>query len=335
MVRSTIVEEFDERECADISCEVTLNEQSQRSRAIYTVVMGGYEKLREVTTTADDDVDAICFTDDATLTSATWQIRVVQPAFPSDSVRSQRLLKIRGHSSLDRYESTLYIDNAVRLDVPAGEILDDWLGDPNIDVALPLHSYRQTVLDEFDELVAAQYDDPARLYEQLLHYSEDHADVLEARPYWTAIVARRSNARVARCMAVWADHILRYSRRDQLSARVALGGADVVVKGVEIDNFESRYHAWPVDAGRKVEQGKTIRRIAGPLVADLRRLRRENEEVRQAEQRALAEVERLRVENSALGDIAAHRSEEVDHILASTSWRLSAPLRYRPWRKAN
>jgi Protein of unknown function (DUF616) len=302
---------------------------STNSRAIYTVLMGGYEGLKEVTTSADDHVDSICFTDDPTLTSDTWQIRLVKPSFPSDPVRSQRLLKIRGNELLDSYDTTLYVDNSVRLKVPAGTILDRWLEDPNVDIALPLHSYRETVLDEFDELIESRYDDPARLYEQLVQYSEDHAESLNSRPYWTAIVARRSNDRVRKSMAVWADHVLRYSRRDQLSARVALDSGNVSVNAVEIDNFTSDLHEWPVEVHRKVAQGKTSERVAGPLVADLRRLRRNLTKAQSAEESAVVDAANVRQRNVELEAAVRHYEAELAEFHASTSWRITAPLRFR------
>lgn len=299
-------------------------------RAIYTVLMGGYEGLKEVTTSADDRVDSICFTDDPTLKSDTWQIHLVTPAFPSDPIRSQRMLKIRGHERLREYESTLYVDNSVRLDVPAGDIIDSWLADPAVDIAVPLHSYRESVLDEFDELLAGHYDDPGRLYEQLIDYSEDHPEALEAKPYWTAIIARRTNPRVDAAMAVWADHVLRYSRRDQLSVRVALDGGDAVVRPIEIDNFASPLHAWPVEVHRKVAQGKFSGRIAGPMIADLRRVKRELEEASAVAAKAVTDAEALRTRNIELEGAVRGREHELRELRESTSWRITSPLRYRP-----
>lgn len=58
----------------------------------YTVLIGNYEPLNEQPVAADSDLPFICLTDDRALTSSTWTVVQVEPAFPMDPIRSQRLL---------------------------------------------------------------------------------------------------------------------------------------------------------------------------------------------------------------------------------------------------
>ena len=151
--------------------------------ATYTVLLGSYESLNEQEGLAERGDGAFyCFTDNRQLTSTFWEVHQVEPALPSDPVRSQRLLKIVGHELLRPFDTTFYLDNSVALKRPPSELVADWLTDPSLDIALPLHSYRESILDEFDELLNGRYDDPARLYEQLVHYAHDHPDSLTKRP---------------------------------------------------------------------------------------------------------------------------------------------------------
>jgi hypothetical protein len=223
---------------------------------MYTALFGDYEDLNETAAPDLGDVRAICFTDDPTLRSDFWEIQVVQPRFPFDLIRSARMIKILGHPLLDQFEQSLWIDNSVTLRVSPSELLDEWLAEA--DFALPRHSYRLSVLAEFDAVASRGYDDPTRVYEQLLHYSESAPDILQERPYWSAILARRKTDDVGAVMRTWAEHVLRYSRRDQLSLNLAVANPPFAVNAVELDNFASRYHQWPTHGGRRAGSTRSL-----------------------------------------------------------------------------
>lgn len=224
-------------------------------RALYTVLMGKYEQLNPLPDIARQGIDAYCFSDDRDLRSDTWTVVHVEPEFALDSVRSQRLIKILGHPLLDSYDETLFIDGTVRLTVNPNEILDSWLSDA--DLALPEHSFRATLEQEFAEVVADKLDSRERVTEQLGHYRKLFATTLNRRPLWTAIMARRRTATVEEFSRVWAEHILRYSRRDQLSVIVAAEISGVALARIPLDNHVSELHQWPIRSGLKNKVRKT------------------------------------------------------------------------------
>lgn len=217
-------------------------------RVIYTVLFGEYETLNELQV-EDPSVRAICFTDNPNLTSSTWEIIQIEKIFKNDPIRSQRLIKILGHPVLERFKEWLYIDNSVRLLKTPSLILNDYLR--SADLAIPTHSFRVSVTDEFHEVRAQSLDSPKRLDEQLQHYKMQFPSSLEIRPLWTGIIARRSSKQMQEWSEIWAQHVLRYSRRDQLSVIVALETVQVNFNRIEIDNFSSDYHQWPIHNNRK------------------------------------------------------------------------------------
>jgi hypothetical protein len=219
-------------------------------------------------------VPFICFTDDDSLTSSVWDLRVVTPLFPLDLQRSQRELKIRGCSETRGYDRTLYIDNSVTLKIPPRDFLDEWLEEH--DVAVPLHSWRDTVRDEFAAVVAAGLDDLARVSEQLETYSEIAPGVLDEQPLWNGMIARRNTPAVHQVMNRWFDEVLRYSRRDQLSANYIFANAPISLARMELDNHDSPVHVWGVDVGRKPRPPVAERppRLRSRLAARVRRAAR-------------------------------------------------------------
>lgn len=239
---------------------------------VYTVLLGGYDALLDQPVAVDSRADFICFTDDPDLVSETWQTHLVEPYLPQDLHRSSRVYKILGHDVLQQYDVTICIDASVLLRRTPEQIVDEWLT-PQVDMAFARHSFREQVLDEFDEVVRLNYDDRSRVYEQLTDYAMAYPDVLEASPQWGGLIVRRNTPEVARAMRLWYDHVLRYSRRDQLSLMVALLHGGATWRSLEVDNFDSEYQQWPVVTDRKVGLGKAPALPSGPLIAEVRRSR--------------------------------------------------------------
>ncbi|AXF76672.1 DUF616 domain-containing protein [Erwinia tracheiphila] len=216
------------------------------STCLYTGIFGGYEKLNELEgPVKKSKIKKICFTDDETLTSETWEIRLIKPAFPLDSVRSQRMVKVNAHKFLPEFRSSIYIDNTVMLTIDPLVLVDRFCKVNNI--SIPVHSYRDSVYQEFFEVADNGLDDSARIFEQLNHYQLIDADSLDRKPYWAGIIIRNHmNKDVISLMEEWYRNILRYSRRDQLSLVYSEITTGVGINKIVIDNLFSDFHRWPV-----------------------------------------------------------------------------------------
>jgi hypothetical protein len=97
----------------------------------------------------------------------------------------------------------------------------------------------------------------------------------------------------------WLRHVLRYSRRDQLSVNLALQRAGLLPHVRDFDNAASDYHSWPHPLGHDRSGIRRPSISLGPPEARLR-----------AAEQALAE------------QVAVS-----DALLTSRSWRLLAPAR--------
>lgn len=228
--------------------------KSIKKMCMYTVVFGNYEGLNELPPEiASANIPKICFTDDPSLHSETWEIRVVKPAFPMDSVRSQRIMKILPHRFLSEFDSSLYVDNTVRLKTNPIELIEHFCA--KNDVSVPIHSYREHVYEEFIEVARSGLDDAARVFEQMNHYQIINEKSLQSKPYWTAIMFRNHlKESVVELMENWYRQILRYSRRDQLSLNYSEIDSDVEINGINIDNYNSNFHEWPILTRRDVKK---------------------------------------------------------------------------------
>ena len=267
-----------------------------RRLCVFTTLIGQYEHLNEQPVAKRSTIPFICLTDDSELRSESWQITQVSPVFGMDPVRSQRDIKLRPHAHLPDFDASIYIDNSVLLTEPPERLVERHF--PPSGLCLPTHSYRDSLLDEFLEVARLGLDDQTRVFEQLNHYLVDFPEVLQERPYWNGIMIRdHRNAVVREMIEVWAAHVHRYSRRDQLSVNVVFRQTGFTPDVMEIDNFTSWFHTWPHHGGRDQEMG--MRRVVASLSPPVARIR---------------ELERMRVEQTqraeqALADLSAQHDE--------------------------
>ena len=312
-----------------------MTEVSGPRRVVYTVLYENYEDLLPQPQVRDSHIEAICFTDDPQLTSEDWHVVHVPRRLEGDVVRSQRALKVLFFEHLSQFDEILYIDNSVELKSSPEAILDHWLQD--YDIALIKHSFRKRLVDEFDEVARLNYDDVPRVHEQLWDYARTQPQLLEAKPLWTGIIARRNVPAVQAAMREWFEHILRYSRRDQLSLLWALSDRSIRINLLSLDNSESEWHRWSMSPSRRVAQGKRPPLPSGPMIADLLRseerladVLEENRTLREDLDRCLSELEAQRGENAKLFALTAELQKTRDQLAlieSSTTWRATAPIR--------
>jgi FkbM family methyltransferase len=234
---------------------------------VYTALIGdSYEEPNRHPFPQDDNCDYICFTNIPGLYSDNWNVVQVTPYFPRDNIRSARYLKIMGPLLLGDYEASLWIDNSVSLKKPPSQIIDEWLSDS--DFALPDHSFRSSIAAEFEAVESAGFDDPARIYEQLIAYANSYQQALLEKPFWTDIIARKHNDTNFSFLLRWWSHVLRYSRRDQLSFNFAAKEEHMNPKRILIDNHVSEYHVWPAikNRNRKLTSEKISNCLRIPLM---------------------------------------------------------------------
>ncbi len=264
---------------------------------VYTALFGAHEKLLEQDVATTSISRFICFTDDESLTSSTWEIVHVEPLFPADPRRSQRDIKIRGHELLHEADVWVYIDNTVRLKAPPEKVVDAWLGESDW---AAINQPQETLWEEFEKNRELSKDVESRLNEQLSDYSTHHRDALDSKPVWNGFFVRRNNDKVASFAELWFAHVCRYAARDQLSMMVALQQRPLALQRIDADT-KFGVHDWPHRDG-ETAKGKSYRH-ARP--SSLKSLAEQAEALRE-ENRRLAE-ENLRLGDKMLFGLAGTR----------------------------
>lgn len=238
---------------------------------VYTALLGGYEQLNEQPMANESDLRFVCFTDDPTLTSKSWEVVVVEPYFAEDLSRSQRFFKLLPHRHFPDVKRSLYIDNTIVLTKTPEQIISDHHRGAFTNF---YHSNRSTLIEEFSKVLQYGIDDTGRVYEQLNHLHNFAPEHLEGPVYWGAFMIRdHLKPDMIDFAERWWASVLRYSRRDQLSLPIALNQSGVQVNALEYGNKKSPFHRWPVAIHRQRFAPKfSAQRNMAPILLEKERL---------------------------------------------------------------
>ena len=287
---------------------------NEKAYCVYTAVLGGYEEINAQPVAHESKIEFLCFTDDAKAKSETWKIIRVDPVFPYDSIRSARTIKIAAHRYLPpEYSSSLYIDNSIKLKTIPAKIFRDFSLDDN-DLYLRKHSFREKVLDEYEEVLRVNYDNFNLIIEQLNVYSMIDPGLFNDKPIATGFILRNHNKRdVISMMEDWLAQVIRYSRRDQLSIYYVIRKQKIKINLLDLDSHSTAYYEWPTAQrfGRPAIEPSLSYSIEHNLQVDA--LKRKLEIINAA----LAEHEQT----------IQQLKQEVVFYANSKSWKITSPLR--------
>ena len=212
--------------------------------AIYTVLTGDKEPLgnpiaRLQTMHTDLKIDFICFTDEPTLASEVWQCRPLDTHYLPPE-KSSRRPKALPHEYLAEYDYSLYIDNICELRrLP---IKLDLQRSPGIEYVYRLyrHSTRKTLIEEAIAICSLGYDTAQNVINQLNSY-ERSLPLTAVSPIHTCTVLLRQHNHpdVVRHGRLWWDHILTFSKRDQMSFDFCRTKTKLQVNALEGTKFEN------------------------------------------------------------------------------------------------
>jgi len=284
-----------------------------KKTCVFTTLIGGYERLNEQPAAHQSNLDFLCFTDDPNLKSETWKIINVEPILPFDNFRSAKAIKICSHRYLKNYENSLYVDNSVLLKVPPELIFEDFSTE-KFDVCCIRHSYRETVLDEFEEVISSYFDKSNIIVEQFNTYSMINPEIFFQKPVWGGFLIRKHNkSEVIEAMEDWFVQILRYSRRDQLSINYILDKHKLDLNIIDLDNYHSKYHNWPtaIRYGDPIFKPSVFNNLESGM-----RIFAQNKKL----ERLTAE---LKENNRRINEL----KQQVEFYSQSKSWRMTKPFR--------
>lgn len=226
-------------------------------KAVYTFIFGDYDDLKSPAVVTPG-WDYICFTDDHTLRSDVWDVRV-SPRRRSDRQLDHKKYagkhKILFHRYLQGNDLSLSIDANLELNCN----LDDFMREHfrADDDMMICYQARDCVYDDAEQSKRRLIDQPGRIDTQMQRYLAVGYPAHNGL-YMGGIIARRHDrANVRQMCDLWWQEHRRGSRRDQLSLNYAIWkSAPIKISALDYGqqffvrrNFIGRRHKWSINFG--------------------------------------------------------------------------------------
>lgn len=179
---------------------------------VYTALFGGYDLLINPPRKYDN-CDFICFTDDPTIVSEIWDVRVVEDVL--DPVRANREIKFLPHKFLSEYSCSIYVDSNVRIINDPSNLVYDKLVKQKI--CIPQHFERNCIYEEINECLSLSkitQDESLYLNAILTNDGYPRGNGLAEN---NIILRAHNDPDVIFLMEKWWDFFINGPKRDQLS----------------------------------------------------------------------------------------------------------------------
>jgi len=185
------------------------------SLVVYAVVCGGFSGLEDAFPPGSDGFERVCFTDDLSIEPKGWRLLKLQDRY-SDHQRESRRPKLLPHRYLPQFEWSLYVDTTVKFKMDPSRILD-LHASRDMNFWSFRHPWRRCVFEEAEEVIRLGYDDERRVREQMDYYSRQGHPRNAGLSANGVLLRRHNDPAVIEHSELWFEHVLRFSKRDQLS----------------------------------------------------------------------------------------------------------------------
>lgn len=159
----------------------------------------------------------IVFTDDQHLDVPDGVVKVVDPLRGLDPNRASRRCKLMPHRYLMETDWSIYIDNNAQIAVDPSHLIETLRDRPEFFFATR-HPWRNCTYEEAVACIDAKKDSPEKIQYQMQHYCDLGFPKNQGLIHGGFLVRRHDHPNCAEFGDHWFEHILTYSRRDQLSA---------------------------------------------------------------------------------------------------------------------
>ncbi len=191
---------------------------------VYTAIFG--TKAGLIKQPKFSDVDYVCFTDNETLKSKLWDVRLVKGQIDGDPTRNNRYYKINPHKVFPKYDISIYVDGNFLIIGDVISLIKSSLKDN--DMSCFNHSQttsdkRDCIYDEYEAILRmgeekGDYkDDPDIMLKQINTFKKEGYPKNNGLIVGGVLIRRHHKPKVVGTMDDWWQILLTGSKRDQLS----------------------------------------------------------------------------------------------------------------------
>ncbi len=182
---------------------------------VYTCLFGWKEELI-FKPLKDSDADFVVFSDKKIDVPPGCRLIILEDTGIGPE-RLSRRPKILPHRYFGEYEWSLYVDNRAQLKMLPEKIYQKYMAGTQHSIVCFKHPDRKCAYHEAEVIIALDYDKEARIREQLDTYRMNGFPRNFGLIAGTVLLRNHHDHRLIRHHEDWYEHVMRFSKRDQLS----------------------------------------------------------------------------------------------------------------------
>ena len=216
----------------------------KNNKVVYTCITGGYDSLIEPTRISPG-FDYVCFTDNKSLSSTTWDIRQLPKETEELSqVKKQRYVKLNPHKLFGEYELSIWVDGNVDLKGDLNRFIDENIVD-DISIYVPTHPSRNCIYAESNAVVKMKKDTSEIVNPQIDKYKAEGFPANYGLLQSNILIRKHNEPDCIRLMEAWSEEVMNGSHRDQLSFNYCCWkNSDIKVEYLDKKIYNSEWFFW-------------------------------------------------------------------------------------------
>lgn len=210
--------------------------QARNDKLIYTVITDNYNTLKEPKCDLEG-WDLICFTDDPTLTSTTWQIEYIPEEFIKGlgPKKASRLFKILGCVFMREWEYEVYVDANVTILKDPTPLLN-----PDYTIQVMKHPARKCIYEEGLAVQKYKFEENDLIIKQMNAYIEDKFPEKLGLGQ-NCVLIQYVDDNLLKFQSAWWEEVKKWSYRDQLSFMYAIWKTDTKYNLLDETTFNNYF----------------------------------------------------------------------------------------------
>lgn len=207
--------------------------------AVYTAIFGDYDCLLDPLV-IDPEAEYFCFTDDTSMSSDVWDIRLVEPDLPP--ALTNRRFKFFPHEYLPDYDYSVYVDGNVKILQTVNELVSAWMDETAI--LLYAHPSNTSLRAEAESCIRKGKAGEDAVRSQVARYEEEGFPTDTRLPSNTILIRDNTASGMQQAMNDWWEELQKETQRDQLSLLYALWKNDQDYTIIPAAEREARFDVY-------------------------------------------------------------------------------------------
>lgn len=208
---------------------------------IYTVATEGFSLPEQSFDVLDKNYEKICFTDDPNLESKWWKVVLLDKGY-LDAHRESRRPKILPHKYLSEYDWSLYVDSSIVFKVPPNKIFEEYINNKFEFYCFPHPT--GCLYKEAEQVILAGYDREEIVRIQIDAYRRENYPINNGLITGGMLLRKHNSKELVRVSEKWFEHVLRFSKRDQISFNFISHMENFDYGELEGTIIDNKYVAW-------------------------------------------------------------------------------------------